>query len=595
MRICGVRIENFGPFQILQETRIGNMTTLIGQNDVGKSHILKALDIFLTGTDLQEGNVCTASKDQDVVIEVIFDELPESVELEDGVPTSFGEEHLVCQDGRLRVRKRFPRTDLKKPETTLSTYDFQDDRYAGLPLLKEQELNRRCGDLGITAPRSGAGITNKSKRDSIRNAALRQSIPKETRDLRLGRSDNVQKILNAVLPAFIFFRADTPLGVGQTAFQGWFKPFIDDACREAKESGIMQGFESKMRDMLQTEVQEIHERLRRHTDAFTGLSAKPSFQWDKAVKVDVSGTDTHGTETLLENRGSGMQRLFMVSYFEYVAEKKREGSKDIVYGIEEPENCLHPGFQRELVSSFRSLVEEGFQIIVTSHSPVFAGASPLEDLTLVARDGGIAYSVQYPELLLETVASELGIGPSDHLIGYMAILFLEGPADESFFREVASKLKSAGHLAKDFNDVKLGIVITGGDNIKHWVDRKVMKQLNPRFCVLIDSDKANAADPIAAKKLRWKSDCERDGGTFLILRKRAIENYVHANALARRSIPFSSYDAFTDMKRHIGRKDVWKTIYDMTPDEILSMDKYEEGGTEHHELKELIESVLSMI
>lgn len=32
---------------------------------------------------------------------------------------------------------------------------------------------------------------------------------------------------------------------------------------------------------------------------------------------------------------------------------------------------------------------EGYQIIISSHSPVFAGASPIEDMALVMREAGV--------------------------------------------------------------------------------------------------------------------------------------------------------------------------------------------------------------
>jgi len=426
MRIHSIYLENFGPFQVLNEVKIGNLATIIGQNDVGKSHILRALDVFLGSSKIQEQNVCaTASGNADVVIEVTFDELPRTIELERNVVTSFQEENLLDSDGFLRLRKKYSRTNLTKPETALITYDFEDDKYAGLPILKEQELNSRCSDLGISASRSGAGVTNKGKREDIRSYAANQSTPLVTRNLVLSGSDNVQKLVNSILPDFIFFKNDTPLEVDQSPIQSWFKPFVKAATMDQEVSDIRSEFEDRMLNTLQKEVNKIYERLRRHTDAFTQLSAKPSFQWDKAVKLDITGTDEHGTVTLLKDRGSGMQRLFMVSYFEYVAEEKSEGEKDIVYGIEEPENCLHPGLQRELVGSFRNLVGEGFQVILTSHSPVFAGISPIEDLILITRDGGVASSTQYPELSLENVAGELGVGPSDQLFGYDAIAFVE--------------------------------------------------------------------------------------------------------------------------------------------------------------------------
>ena len=52
-------------------------------------------------------------------------------------------------------------------------------------------------------------------------------------------------------------------------------------------------------------------------------------------------------------------------------------------------------------------------------------------------------------------------------------------------------------------------------------------------------------------------------------------------------------DAFSDMKKLFGKNAI-NVIKDMSADEILEMDKYEENGVEHHELKEILEALLNL-
>ena len=104
------------------------------------------------------------------------------------------------------------------------------------------------------------------------------------------------------------------------------------------------------------------------------LTAQPIFAWEKAVTFAILARDSHGVERSLDQRGSGIRRLLMVAFFQYLAQKQHE--RDVIYAVEEPENCLHPGLQRELADSFADLAADGAQVVLTSHSPVFAGASP---------------------------------------------------------------------------------------------------------------------------------------------------------------------------------------------------------------------------
>ncbi len=454
MRIHSILAKNYRPFAILEEVRLGPLATIVGQNDAGKSNILRALQLFfaarpkIEGGDVHDG----ASPDDDVVVEVAFTSLPEKIELEEGVETTLQDEMLVDADGHLRIRKTYPRSNLTKFNITLITHDFEDDRFAGLAALKEKELNKRCTSVGIDVTKSGRGITNKSKREALRAKAREEGIQLGRRELSLTTKDDLWKRIEPLLPEFVLFETDTRLGIGETTFQSQFRPIVKTAAEQPDVVDAKDTFTGVIGKALQGEVDKIFERLQRHTDAFVGLAARPEFSWDKAVTFQIFGKDQHSVENSLDRRGSGMRRLLMVAFFQYLAEKGRESGGDFVFAIEEPENCLHPGLQRELIASFRQLVDEEYQVIVTSHSPVFAGASPIEDLALVVRTAGVARAIQTPDLDLSDVAEQLGVEPSDQITGYNALVFVEGQGDIVFWKTVALTLKEAGHVDADFDD-----------------------------------------------------------------------------------------------------------------------------------------------
>lgn len=385
MRVHSILAKNYRPFATLEELRLGSLATIVGQNDVGKSNVLRALQLFFQRTpkieddDVHDG----ASPDDDVVVELAFSSLPERIEWEEGIETTLHDEMLLDADGHLRIRKTYPRANLKKFKIALITQDFVDDHFAGLAPLKEKELNERCKSIEIDVTKSGRSITNKSKREALRAKAREEGVEPAKRELSLTTKDDLWKRIVSVLPEFQLFESDTRLGVGETTFQSQFRPIVKAAAGEPDVVDAKSAFTGAISEALQGEVDKIFERLQRHTDAFAGLTVKPQFSWDKAVTFEIFGRDQDGVDKSLEQRGSGMRRLLMVAFFQYLAERSREEGGDFVFGVEEPENCLHPGLQRELAGSFRQLADEGYQVIVTSHSPVFAGASPLEDLALI--------------------------------------------------------------------------------------------------------------------------------------------------------------------------------------------------------------------
>jgi len=579
----------------LDEIRLGPLSTIVGQNDVGKSTILRALEVFFESKPkLDEADVNDAAKPEDnVVIEVSFDSLPAEVAFEEGVLTTLAEEMLLDSAGALRIRKTYPRDNLSKPTIELVTTDYSDDRFAALTALKEKELNSRCAALGIEVSKSGRSVTNKGKRESIRQEALKQEVPLVTRALPLSATDDLWKALLASLPDFHLFEADTKLGVGETSFQSEFKPVIRTAAETPEVVQARDTFTAAIGNALQKEINQICAQLQRHTQALTSLKAIPAFMWDKAVSFDILGKDAVGVEKSIDRRGSGLRRLLMVAFFEYLAEKARGAGGQYIFAVEEPENCLHPGLQRDLVSSFRRLALAGCQVIVSTHSPVFAGASPIDDLALVVREKGVARAIQTPDLALANVARELGVEPSDQITGYNACVFVEGITDIHFFTTIACTLKASKHTVADFADKNIGFVICGGGSLKHWIDLRAMARLSHRFAAVIDSDREDAGQPIPGRKLNWKGQCEQQGGLFFILRKREIENYIHSDAIQRSGRPVHPHGDFTDMKALFG-DNIYKVIDDMSSDEILSADRYQHEGAAHHELLEITQTLLAL-
>ena len=114
MKIKSISIKNFRSY--MNETTISfdNLTAFIGKNDVGKSTILEALDVFfhdgkgsikLDKEDINKNAI--DSGDTDIVITAYYKELPTSVILDETNSTTLQDEYLLNSDGCLQVKKTF--------------------------------------------------------------------------------------------------------------------------------------------------------------------------------------------------------------------------------------------------------------------------------------------------------------------------------------------------------------------------------------------------------------------------------------------------------------------------------------------------------
>lgn len=107
MKLVKVKLQNFRGYSQPIEVKVDNLTALIGKNDIGKSTIIEALNTFFNETKLDvQDRYIHAHNDDATVICCIFDDLPQSIILDETVQTSLSEEYLLNAEGKLEVVKK---------------------------------------------------------------------------------------------------------------------------------------------------------------------------------------------------------------------------------------------------------------------------------------------------------------------------------------------------------------------------------------------------------------------------------------------------------------------------------------------------------
>jgi hypothetical protein len=123
------------------------------------------------------------------------------------------------------------------------------------------------------------------------------------------------------------------------------------------------------------------------------------------------------------------------------------------------------------------------------------------------------------EEVLRQVADQLGVLPDKRV---KVLLYVEGPHDVSFLEHV-SKLTGHVDLA---TDPRVAFVVTGGGNLKHWVNAQYLRGLELPEIHFYDRDNDHQyAEHIASVNQRgaphWGS----------LTGKREAENYLHPAAV----------------------------------------------------------------
>ena len=121
MKIKNVAIKNFRGYSDEINSDFEDLTAFVGKNDIGKSTILEALDIFfndgkgVTKLDKADLNVeSKARQETDISIRVCFTDLPEKIVIDTTNETSLSAEYLLNSDGLLEVVKRYPNAGTPK-------------------------------------------------------------------------------------------------------------------------------------------------------------------------------------------------------------------------------------------------------------------------------------------------------------------------------------------------------------------------------------------------------------------------------------------------------------------------------------------------
>ena len=103
MRLKAIVLKNFRCFR--DETRIdlADLTAFIGKNDVGKSSVLEALDIFFN-EGIEPEDACVYGEHRNVTIGCVFSDFGHHVILDATAETKLRDEFLLKENGEFLTR-----------------------------------------------------------------------------------------------------------------------------------------------------------------------------------------------------------------------------------------------------------------------------------------------------------------------------------------------------------------------------------------------------------------------------------------------------------------------------------------------------------
>lgn len=391
MRIKFLKLENFRAYKEDTIFEFDNLTTFVGKNDIGKSSILEALDIFFNENKgiikIDANDVNKSAKEEgkeEIKISVVFDDLPESLIIDTSNETNLKDEFLLNKQGCLEIIKVYPNGG--KERVFIKANHPTNPICSDLLLKKNQDLKKIIEQEKIEC------------QDKTRNAIIRKAIwDRFTNDLQLNEIEidatkedakNIWEQLKNYIPLYALFQSDRKNSDGDSEVQDPLKEAVkqilsNEGIRD-KFNEIATEVEKYLKEVSDRTLKKLREMNPELANSLNPvIPSAENLKWTDVFKnVSISGDE----DIPINKRGSGVKRLVLLNFFRAEAERRQTEKKvpNIIYAIEEPETSQHPGHQRILIEAFKKLSSaNNTQIILTTHSPAIVKLLEFEQLRLI--------------------------------------------------------------------------------------------------------------------------------------------------------------------------------------------------------------------
>lgn len=355
MKIKEIYIKNF---RSIEEVTIypQSIMCLVGENNAGKSNILKAIDFVLGEgwpSDINREDIYDCNEDLEVEIRISLDLSNEE------------------------------RADIQQYRS-----EWSDGNITGVLFHKKSKSQK---------------LSDKKSENVIFRLVTDSSNEKKSLEYP---SSEVKQILSIT---YIGANRDIERHLGYSSkwtfmskLSEKFEKELDKIQKDAEEQGEV-GLKTKIQATF-TEVQEQFKEVEKFKKFDSSLQSffedhLPSKATEKRFDVSVSFQAYNpinyfkslsliprddGKEIELSQLGDGLKTILMLSYFKAYAEAFKNSS---VLMIEEPEIYLHPHLRRHIYDMFTELSENtGVQIFFTTHSPDFVDVPRFENIAIVVKE-----------------------------------------------------------------------------------------------------------------------------------------------------------------------------------------------------------------
>jgi len=447
MKITKLSLRRYRAFDSEVTIPLSDFTVLVGPNNLGKSTVLRALDLFFSALSGRGTGRSGLGRRPGY-----------------SVAADYPKRYLG------RKGRRWPTVITVEvavtPEEVSSYEAYTHGRYH-LPSPLQVKMEFKVDAGFVSNELQVAGIVGDDTVDAI---AIRGWLGANMRYVYIPATRNIEDFRRSVFAGLV---------------EGALQTITNRKQRMASLKRVYADIETNMRRI----EQDLAGQLMKYAPDVKSVKfvlEEPDF--DNLLSVNDVEIDD-GANTALSQKGDGFKSLFALSLLQFMAERKY--GINLVFGIEEPESHLHANAIYAVKSTLRELSRH-FQVILTTHSPILLQRDSVGHNIIVNKRETTEFSSSAtPARSLREIQECLGIRPQENLTSAAVTILVEGATEEACLAKLLSASNS--RIESAFREGTAKVLCTRGVSRVSALLRVLSRDASACI-VLLDSDEAGRAE-----------------------------------------------------------------------------------------------------
>ncbi|MCM3846316.1 ATP-binding protein [Pseudonocardia sp. DR1-2] len=469
-----------------------DITAVVGANESGKSHLLDAINIALTGKEHSQRDFCRYSNLFSVETgQRLYPEIGARLEIAEADAAAIANLDIpLLSNNELLMIRPEPGTIqvLNSTEERVRLTEFQRvGLEALLPYAYHLKTQVDLPDSVSIAALAGTEALFTNRRQRINILRLLSDVVDSD-----GIGAKAPELLKAISGSANFEEEQQALGrllltkvarIDSSAFID-----LQDAISNEREG------------LVNALIQEMNDSIARHLNISKWWSQDEDFQLrvsPREHELVFTIRDRTGTDYSFSERSRGL--TFFLSYYVQLRSHDRPQNRPEVLLMDEPDAYLSALGQQDLLRVLENHAnpedsERTDQIVYVTHSPFLINRNAGYRVRVVdkgARDEGTRLVKDATQNHYEPLRTSLGAFVAETAFIGGDNLFIEGIADQVLISGMNSRLRRQGKPPSECLDLNQVTLVAGGANIPYMLHlARGRDQYKPACAVLLDGDSA---------------------------------------------------------------------------------------------------------